>query len=127
MVDGSRFMAFGYENLRVGDQILEFVDIVYGITSSFPKDERFGLTSQINRAAVSVYLNLAEGSVRNGSKDFSRFITISMGSLIEVHAAVKASQRRGFVASIQFDQIEEEVTSIWKQLSKLRSSQIKLH
>ncbi|NQV11742.1 four helix bundle protein [Candidatus Uhrbacteria bacterium] len=116
-------MPFGYENLRVGEQILDFIDTVYETTNSFPQDERFGLTSQINRAVVSVYLNLAEGSVRNGAKDFSRFITISMGSLVEVHAAIKISQRRGFVTLDQFNAVEEQTTSIWRQLSKLRSSQ----
>lgn len=75
-------MKFRYEELRVGESILDFVDLVYAATEHFPDTERFGLSSQLRRAAFSVYLNLAEGSARRSGRDFSRFITISLGSLV---------------------------------------------
>ena len=70
---------FGFEKLEVWDKAISFADTVYSITREFPADERFGLTNQMRRAAVSISSNIAEGSARNSRKDFARFIEIATG------------------------------------------------
>jgi len=63
---------------------MELVTKIYSITNSFPNQERFGLTSQIQRAAVSIPANIAEGSAKSSNKDFARFLEMSIGSSFEL-------------------------------------------
>lgn len=116
-------MKFRYEDLRVGEVILRFIDLVYSVSDSFPDDERFGLRSQVRRAAFSVYLNIAEGSARKSGPDFARFITIGLGSLVEVDAALKIAFRRGYVEEQEVSEIRVLIEQIWPQLCALRKSQ----
>jgi four helix bundle protein len=74
-------MMFRFEKLDVWRLAVELVDKVYIFTKVFPADERFGLTNQMRRAAVSISSNIAEGSGRISDKDFARFVEISYGSL----------------------------------------------
>lgn len=76
--------ANAYENLRVWQESVAFTKRIYSETSSFPKSEAFGLTSQIRRSAVSVASNIAEGSSRNSPKEFAHFVGIALGSLAEL-------------------------------------------
>ncbi len=68
---------FRFENLAVWQKALDFADRVYDVTSQFPADERFGLTNQMRRAAVSISSNIAEGTGRMTNKDFARFVEIA--------------------------------------------------
>ena len=77
-------MQFYFEKLEVWQNSREFVKEIYSVTKSFPDDEKFGLTSQIRRASLSVSANIAEGMSRKTEKDKARFISISFGSAIEV-------------------------------------------
>jgi four helix bundle protein len=77
-------MAFKFENLKVWKEAVHFASEVYTLTKKLPKTEQFGLVSQLNRAAVSVSLNIAEGSGRNSDADYSRFIQIAIGSVNEI-------------------------------------------
>ena len=74
---------FRFEKLDVWNKAIDYADLVYSLTKSFPADERFGLTSQMRRSAVSVSSNVAEGSGRSSDKDSARFIEIGYGSLME--------------------------------------------
>ena len=85
---------FNFEKLDVWQKSIDFADLVYRTTSSFPADERFGLTSQMRSAAVSVSSNIAEGSSRISRADFARFLEIATGSVFEVVS-------EGFVARRQ--------------------------
>jgi len=102
-------MHFRYEDLRVGDLVLSYTDRVYQLTGHFPGDERYALTQQIRKATTSVYLNLAEGSARNSKKDFARFITISLGSLVESHAGFRLALHRKYITDQQWDDLQEPV------------------
>ncbi len=75
---------FRFEKFEVWQNAIEFAELVYTATRAFPADERFGLTSQMQRASVSVSSNIAEGSGRASDKDFARFVEIAYGSLMEV-------------------------------------------
>ena len=77
-------MAFKFEKLEIWQESIQFVNDIYAMSKKLPKAEQFGLTSQLNRAAVSISVNIAEGAGRNSDADLSRFIQISIGSLNEV-------------------------------------------
>ena len=75
---------FNFEKLDVWQKAIQFADLIYKLTKSFPDDERFGLTSQMRRAAVSISSNIAEGSARHSRNDYARFVEIAAGSIFEV-------------------------------------------
>lgn len=74
---------------------MELVDEVYRLTSGFPKDELFGLNSQMRRAAVSIPANIAEGAARNGSKEFAHFLGVAVGSMAELDTLLEIAERQG--------------------------------
>jgi four helix bundle protein len=75
---------FNFEKLDVRQEAIQFADLIYQLTNAFPSEERFGLTNQMRRAAISVSSNIAEGSSRGSHSDVSRFVEIATGSLLEV-------------------------------------------
>src|ERR1041385_3826303 len=75
---------FNFEKLDVWQKAIDFADLVYNYTRAFPADERFGLTNQMRRAAVSISSNIAEGTSRMSQADFARFVEIATGSVFEV-------------------------------------------
>jgi four helix bundle protein len=93
---------FNFEKLEVWQKAIDFADLVYTDTRAFPSDERFGLTNQMRRAAVSISSNLAEGSSRHSKTDFARFVKISTGSLFEVVSQAFIAQRQGFLKDDRF-------------------------
>ncbi len=113
---------FNFEKLETWQKAIEFADLVYVSTRSFPADERFGLTTQMRRAAVSVSSNLAEGSSRSSRTDFARYVEISTGSLFEVVSQAHLSRRQGFMSEDQFQQLYNFSEILGKMLSRLRSS-----
>jgi four helix bundle protein len=113
---------FGFENLAVWQKALVFADLVYDMTESFPRAERFGLTSQLRRAAVSVSSNIAEGSGRGSKKDFSRFVEIAFGSVCEVVSQTHLSHGRGFVSEENLNKVRESGEELGKMMSGLRAS-----
>src|SRR5881275_438773 len=96
---------FTFENLEAWQHAIDFADLVYNQTRSFPPAERFGLTNQMRRAAVSVSSNLAEGSSRSSRPDFARFVEISGGSLFEVVSQAFIGRRRAFLTEEQFQRL----------------------
>jgi len=83
--------------------------MLYQLTSSFPNDEKFGIVSQIRRAAISVSINIAEGHGRSSDADFVRFLYISLGSVRELEALLEVSLELGFVndCKVPLEQLEE--------------------
>jgi four helix bundle protein len=96
---------FNFENLETWQHAIEIADAVYRFTQRFPSDERFGLTNQMRRAAVSVSSNLAEGSSRSSRVDFARYVEISTGSLFELVSQAFIAKRQAFLTTENFDQL----------------------
>ena len=113
---------FGFEKLDVWQKAIDFADVVYSTTRGFPADERFGLTNQMRRAAVSISSNIAEGSSRNSRKDFARFIEIATGSLFEVVSQAHIGRNQGFLSAEEFQMIYAASEEQSRMLSGLRRS-----
>ncbi len=113
---------FGFEKLEVWQRSIEFADTVYEVTRSFPLDERFGLTNQMRRAAVSISSNIAEGSARISRKDFARFIEIASGSLFEVASQSFVGRNQGFLTPEQFQSLYNAAEEQSRMLCGLRRS-----
>jgi four helix bundle protein len=86
-----------HRELRVWQASIELVDDIYEATADFPKEELYGLSSQMRRAAISVPSNIAEGCARGGTKELIRFLSIASGSLSELDTQVEIAVRRQFV------------------------------
>jgi len=113
---------FGFEKLEVWQKAIEFADIVYAMSRHFPADERFGLTNQMRRAAVSISSNVAEGSARISRKDFARFVEIATGSLFEVISQAYIGRNQGFLTEEQFETLYASAEEQGRMLSGLRRS-----
>ena len=96
---------FRFEKLEVWKEARELITIVYKITANFPTNERFGLVDQIRRAAVSIALNIAEGSTKGSDPDFRRFLKMAQGSINELITGFYIAIDQKFVDNKQFDQI----------------------
>jgi four helix bundle protein len=110
-------MKYNFESLEVYELANDFVLRVYSITNKFPKEELFGLTSQIKRASISVVLNIVEGSGRGSKKDFARFINQAVGSLLEAKAGLLLGVKLGYCG-------EEEIIGIMALIDELFSKLI---
>ena len=113
---------FNFEKLDVGQKAIDFADLVYNHTRNFPSDERFGLTNQIRRAAVSISSNIAEGTSRMSQTDFGRFIEIATGSVFEVVSQSFIGRRQGFLTEEGFRKLYSAADEIGRMLSGLRKS-----
>ena len=112
---------FNFEKLEVWQKAIEFADDVYRITKAFPSDERFGLTNQMRRAAVSISSNIAEGTSRNSRIDYARFVEIATGSLFEVVSQAFLSKRLLLLAEADFQLIYSAAGDQSRMLSGLRA------
>ena len=113
---------FNFEKLDVWHKAIEFADLVYTSTRTFPPDERFGLTNQMRRAAVSISSNIAEGTSRMSQIDFKRFIEIATGSVFEVISQAFVGRRQGWLNDTLFSRLYSEAEEIGRMLSGLRKS-----
>jgi four helix bundle protein len=101
---------------------IDFADLVYTHTRGFPAEERFGLTNQMRRAAVSISSNIAEGCSRSSKVDFGRFVEIATGSVFEVLSQSFISRRRGFLNETGFKTFYRAAEEQSKMLSGLKKS-----
>lgn len=112
-----------HKDLIVWKKSLDFVEEIYRISDVFPNDEKFGLTSQIRRASVSVPSNIAEGAARNSTKEFIRFLYISLGSLSEVETQLIIATRLHYVKN-SIENIIEEIRKLLLALIKSLTSKL---
>jgi len=113
---------FNFEKLEVWKKAINFADLIYNQTRHFPPDERFGLTNQLRRAAVSISSNLTEGSSRTSKTDFARFIEIATGSVFELVSQAFIAHRQSFLSEDQFRKIYTDAEELSRMLSGLRKS-----
>lgn len=96
-----------HKDLDVWNKAMDFAEQLYVLTKTFPKEEQFGLTSQIRRSAVSIPSNIAEGAARNSDKEFLQFLYISLGSLAEVETQLLLAKRlKFFTEDACFDSLD---------------------
>ena len=88
-----------YENLKVWQEAMELVEIVYDLVKRFPSDEKFDLVSQIKRSEVLIPSNIAEGKGRNSDKEFKQFLYIARGSLFELRTQLEIARRLKYIDS----------------------------
>ncbi|MCG8448039.1 MAG: four helix bundle protein [Pirellulales bacterium] len=111
-----------HEDLEAWQRSIDLVDRVYDLARKLPTDERYGIVTQIQRAAISVPANLAEGCGRDTTKDFLRHVSIARGSLAEVSTFLTIIRRRKFVAESELKPIESELQTVGRLISGLRRS-----
>ena len=108
-----------YKELKVWQKAMGFVVAVYALTKKFPKDELFGLTSQLRRAAVSVSLNIAAGAGRESDAEFARFLDIALGSTYECIVALLIAHRLGYCGSKESNALIEPAEENARMLTGL--------
>ncbi len=106
-----------FRTLKFWQEARAFVLNLYLATKTFPDDERFGLTSQIRRAAVSIPSNIAEGCGRQGDAELNRFLQIAMGSVSEVEYQLQRSRDLEYLNADQYSQLVTELTKTKKMLN----------
>lgn len=111
-----------YEKLTVWQKAMDLVEEVYLLSKGFPKEEIYGLTSQIRRAAVSVPSNIAEGSRRRSEKEFVQFLYIALGSASELETQVQLAERLYFCESSQSAKTRVLIVEVLKMLNGLIGS-----
>ncbi len=105
-----------YKKLTVWQKADELALAIYKITYSFPKNEIYGLTSQLRRAALSIPTNIVEGYARKGDKELSRFISIALGSFAEVEYLLGFSSRLNYLSTTEHNNIKPLLESVGKLL-----------
>jgi len=111
---------FRFEKLDVWQRAVEYADLIYKLTQDFPPDERFGLTSQLRRSAVSVSANIAEGTSRSSDTDLTRFVEIAYGSLLESISQLEIAKRQRFLSDDMFAEAYKNAEDLAKMLSGFR-------
>lgn len=108
-----------YKDLTVWQKAMDLVIWVYKLTEYLPQEERFGLTSQMRRAAVSIPSNVAEGQRRKGRKEYSKFVTYAYGSGAELETQFEIVQRLGYLQGEQVVQVNALLIEVMKMLNGL--------
>ena len=113
---------FNFEKLETWHEAIAVADLVYTLTRQFPDTERFGLTNQMRRAAVSISSNVAEGCSRSSRTDYARFVEIATGSVCEVVSQATIGRNQGFLPEANYQQLYQAAEKQSRMLSGLRNS-----
>jgi four helix bundle protein len=108
-----------HKNLLVWKDAIELVEIIYNLSNKFPESEKFGLTSQLKRAVVSIPTNIAEGAARNTKKEFIQFLYISSGSLSEVDTLITIASNLNYIKKEEFEVITQKMDKVSALLNGL--------
>ena len=111
-----------YRDLQVWQKAMDVVDEVYRITGAFPGEERFGLSGQLQRAAVSVPANTAEGHATGYTKQYLRHLSIALGSLAEVETLLVIGRRRSYMAEAKLQALLELAAEVGRMLRGIQKS-----
>ena len=99
---------------------IKLVDDVYTFVENFPNSEKYGLSSQITRSAVSIPSNISEGASRNSEKDFARFLEITLGSAFELETQLIIAERRKYIFEGSLEETVKKLSSLQKRIYGLR-------
>lgn len=108
-----------HENLEAWTKSIDLVIDIYKTTESFPKEERYGLTSQLRRAAISVPANIAEGAGRNSAREFAHFVSNAQGSASELETELIIAYRLGYLSETLFAQLIGSLSRIGRLITGL--------
>jgi four helix bundle protein len=108
-----------YKDLIVWQKGIELVNEIYILTKRFPKEEMFGMTNQMRRAAVSIPANIAEGWGRNSTKSYIQFVRISRGSLYEIETMLVIAKNQNYINEEQKSSTSSRIDELGKMLNKL--------
>jgi len=112
-------MSGTYTDLQVWQAAMDLAEDVYRITKNFPKEERYGLTIQVRRAAVSAPSNIAEGKGRSSDKELAQFLCHSRGSLFEIETQINLARRLGYLDAQQVDTVLRNTARVGQLLNGL--------
>jgi len=113
---------YSFEKLDVWQKAKEFTVMIYTITSEFPNSEKFGLISQLRRAAVSVSSNIAEGSTRRSMKDQGRFYVMAYGSVVEMLNQLIISKELGYLGDVEYQKLRNEIEQLTAMINSLHKA-----
>jgi four helix bundle protein len=112
-----------YKSLDAWNTAMELVFEIYKLIDKFPMHEKYGLSDQLRRAAVSVPSNIAEGSARNTKKEFANFLYVAQGSLSELDTQLEIARGLGYITSDEFERIQEKMDRVGKMITGLIKKQ----
>ena len=114
-------MKHNFRKLEIYQESIALAKLIFEITLSFPENEQFGLTSQLKRASVSVPSNISEGSSRNSSKEFSRFLSYSLGSLFEIETQLFLAKEFNYISEEKQNEIIDLIIKLQKRITIFKS------
>ena len=118
-------MSFDFEKLDVYKKALTFAEEIYSVSKNFPKEEVYGLTSQLRRASISVSANIAEGNGRYNKRDFAQFLRIARGSIYECVPLLQISLKQSYIEEHVYDKLIANCNELAKMINGLISSLLK--
>lgn len=110
-----------FKKLTIWTKSIDLVTEIYQISKLFPDTERFGLISQMQRAAISISANIAEGSAKSSNKDFSRFLEISLGSIFELETELLVAYNLTYIDENKFNDLQEKISELQKMIAGFKS------
>lgn len=111
-----------FRKLDVWTKAIDFSTKIHSTTKKYPKEEIYGLVSQLRRAAVSISSNIAEGCSRTSKKDFARFLEFSIGSAFEIESQLVVSKNLDYITELEHNSLRDELVHIENMLIKLKNS-----
>lgn len=113
---------YNFEKLTVWQKAMDFCELIYKETKKFPKEELFGITSQLRRAATSIPLNISEGSACNSKREFKHFLNIALCSQYEIATTIRLCKRFNFLSGENYTEVSNALDEIGKLLHGLINS-----
>ena len=109
-----------YHELKIWQEGRKLVKTVYSLSANFPKEEMYGLTSQIRRATISIPSNIAEGTGRTSDKEFNRFLDYAIGSLFEVETQIILANDLNFITTEDYETIHRDIKTLIRMIVKFK-------
>lgn len=106
-----------FKKFKIWKEAMKLSNFIFSITNNFPKSETYSLTSQLNRAVISIPSNIAEGSSRSSNKDFKRFLEIALGSLFELQTQIILSSYKEYISENELNETEEKIEQLQKMIT----------